>query len=173
MAREILEEQVTNEWPGLVKDAVEICENLGVDGLLDNDVSKRSFKRTIKTALRRKNDEELNDELKKYKKMEILRNEKEKNNKYIKEQTIPSARALYKFRCDMFDAKLNFKNNPEYKNDNYMCDSCESEQDDNLHVLHCPSYQDLRRDKDLNNNKDLCSYLLKVMNIRTKLKLTK
>ena len=72
LAREILEEQVTNEWPGLAKDAVEICENLGVDGLLDNDVSKRSFKRTIKTALRRKNDEELNDELKKYKKMEIL-----------------------------------------------------------------------------------------------------
>ena len=73
----------------------------------------------------------------------------------------------------MFDAKLNFKNNVEFKRDNYMCDSCESEADDNLHVLRCPSYRELRKDKDLKDNKDLCRYLLKVMNIRAKLKLTK
>ena len=73
----------------------------------------------------------------------------------------------------MFDSKLSFENNVEYKKDNYMCDSCESQVDNNLHVLHCPSYSELRKDKDLNDNKDLSRYLLKVLNIRTKLKLTK
>ena len=173
LAKEILEEQVANKWPGLITDAMEICEDLEINGLLDAEVPKKTFKRTVKTAIRTRNDEDVKEEMNKYKKMDILRKEKNKNNKYIEEETIPKARILYRYRCDMYDAKLNFKNNKDYKNDNYMCDSCESEQEDNLHVLHCPSYKDLRMDKDLNNNKDLCSYLLKVMNIRTKLKLTK
>ena len=123
--------------------------------------------------MRERNYEEVKEEMEKYKKMSILRNEETKDNKYIKEENIPNARVLYKFRCDMYDSQMNFKNNIEYKKDNYMCDSCESEEDDNLHVLHCPSYSDLRKDKDLNNNKDLSRYLLKVLNIRTRLKLTK
>ena len=105
--------------------------------------------------------------------MGILRNEKVKRNEYIKEENIPNARTLFKYRCDMFDAKMNFKSNKEYIKENYMCDSCESAQEDNLHVLHCESYKDLRKEKDLNNNKDLCIYLQKVLHIRTKLRLTK
>ena len=71
----------------------------------------------------------------------------------------------------MFEAKLNFKNKCEYEEEGYMCDSCESEQDDNTHVLHCPSYRDLIKGKDLDSDRDLASYLLQVLNIRTTLRL--
>ena len=87
---------------------------------------------------------EIKDEIKTYKKMNILRQEKTKKNDYIKGENISNARLIFKHRCDMFDSKMNYKNNQTYKAENYLCDSCESKQDDNLHVLYCESYKELR-----------------------------
>ena len=150
-----------------------ISEKLDIPGLLDTQIQKNTFKRMLKTAIKEENESAVKDEMSKYKKMSIMRNEKEKKNAYIKEENIPNARILFKHRCDMYDSKLNFKGIKKYKEENYKCDSCEKEDDDNLHVLYCSSYQELRREKDLENNKDLAEYLLKVMNIRTNLRLTK
>ena len=152
---------------------MKISESLEVDGLLDKDVPKKVFKRTVKTAAKERNDSDIRDDMSKYKKMSILRSEERKKNEYIKEENIPNARVLFKHRSDMFDSKLNFKNNVEFKKNNYMCDSCESEVDDNLHVLYCESYKDLRKGKNLDDNKDLGMYLQKVLHIRTKLRLEK
>ena len=124
-----------------MKQAIEMSELLEVPGLLDNDVSKNFFKRTVKTVLRKRNNSEIKSDIEKYKKMEILRKEEKKKNDYIKEEYIPNARVLFRRRCDMFDSKMNFKHNIEYKKDNYLCDSCETEQDDNLHVLHSERLQ--------------------------------
>ena len=173
LAKEILDEQVSNNWSGLVKEAIQISEDLKVEGLLDEKVSKKRLKNVIRTSVRDRNEDEISEEIKRYKKMTILREEKTKKNNYIKKENIPHARVVFRHRCEMFDSKLNLKNNYKYKEENYLCDSCESKQDDNLHVLYCDSYKELRVGKDLNNNKDLGTYLLKVLNIRTKLKLTK
>ena len=134
---------------------------------------KKMFKRETKSKIKDKNDEEVKEAMKSYKKMNILRTEKTKKNEYIKQENISNARLIFRHRCDMFESKLNFKNNQAFKKDNYLCDSCESKQDDNLHVLYCESYKELRVNKDLNNNRDLGLYLQKVLNIRTKLKLIK
>ena len=114
LSKNILEEQVENGWNGLVKDAVAVSDSVRVHGLLDGAVTKKAFKKSVKTVLKQRHDEEVKQEINKYKKMTILRNEKEKDNKYIKEENIPSARVLYKYRCDMYDSKMNFKNNIEY-----------------------------------------------------------
>ena len=71
----------------------------------------------------------------------------------------------------MFEAKYNFENKPEYKNENYLCDSCMSQIDHNTHVLHCPAYASLRQNKNLNDDKHLALYLQKVLDIRMKLRL--
>ena len=105
--------------------------------------------------------------------MNIMRNEEKKNNDYIKKENIPNARILFKHICNMYDSKLNFKGNQKYKEEKYKCDSCETEDDDNLHVLYCNSYKELRKEKDLSNNKDLAEYLQKVLQIRTNLRLTR
>ena len=68
---------------------------------------------------------------------------------------------------------MNFKGKPEYKRENYMCDSCESAIDHNSHVLYCPSYAALRQDKDLNSDSDLADYLQNVLEIRTELRLNR
>ena len=83
------------------------------------------------------------------------------------------ARVVFRFRAEIYDAKLNFKNNKAYKEERYLCDSCQSEVDENTHVLYCPSYRQLREDKDLQNDRDLAMYLQRVLAIRTRLRLTR
>ena len=56
LAKEIMEEQVSNGWPGLVNEAVVISENLDIPGLLDPLVTKKSFKRFVKDAIKDDND---------------------------------------------------------------------------------------------------------------------
>ena len=119
------------------------------------------------------NEKNIWEEIQKYMKMSIMRSEESKKNEYIKTENISNAYTLFKHRSDMYDSKLNFKGNQKYKAENFKCDSCETEDDDNLHVLYCSSYKELREDKDLANNKDLAEYLQKVLNIRTNLRLTK
>ena len=73
----------------------------------------------------------------------------------------------------MFEAKSNFKHKPEYKKEQFLCDSCESEIDENSHVLFCPSYSTLRQEKNLNNDTHLAEYLQQVLEIRMKLRLNR
>ena len=71
----------------------------------------------------------------------------------------------------MYESKQNFKHKAEYIAEKFLCDSCEKEVDHNTHVLFCDSYSTLRENKDINCDSDLAEYLLKVMEIRTKLRL--
>ena len=103
--------------------------------------------------------------------MSAIKNENQRGNGYFFHESLFSARTLFRFRVDLFEAKLNFKNKPEYKKEGYLCDSCMSETDANTHVLHCPSYSKLREDKNLNNDTHLAQYLQKVLEIRMKLRL--
>ena len=43
----------------------------------------------------------------------------------------------------------------------------------NSHVLWCPAYQNLREGKSLESDKDLAQYLMNVLKIREKFKLTR
>ena len=155
-------EQLLNDWPGLTKQALNICEELNVRGLFDTNVNKRQFKALVKTACVKANNDELKQELHAYKKMAAIRDEIEQGNSYFFKETLFNVRTIFKFRVDMFQAKLNFKNNPQYREEKFLCDSCESEVDNNTHVLHCYSYAELREDKDLNNDVHLAQYLQKV-----------
>ena len=108
-----------------------------------------------------------------FKKMDLMRNEPKKKNDYIELENIPHGRILFKHRSNMYKSKLNFKNDPTFRMEGYLCNSCMSKEDDNLHVLFCDSYRDLRQGKSLSNDKDLATYLLQVLNIREKLSLNK
>ena len=112
-------------------------------------------------------------EIQGYKKMKALRDEIVKGNAYFLKENLHNVRTLFRFRMELIDAKLNFKGNPEYRREKYLCDSCETENDENIHVLFGRSYQSLRKDKDLNSDSDLCDYFRKVLIIRSELRLNR
>ena len=173
LSKQILNEQLANKWDGLTKDAQLICDEINLSGLFNTDIGKIQFKSLVKKACRTYNDKDLKHQIAQYKKMSALRDEESKGNGYFFNQTLYNARTIFRFRTELFEAKLNFKQKPEYKRENYLCDSCESAIDSNSHVLYCPSYSDLRQDKNMNNDSDLANYLQKVLEIRTKLRLNR
>ena len=171
LAKAVLQEQLSNNWGGLVKEAKDLCERYDISGLLDSDTSKKEFKQQMKRAFKTINDAELKSDMNSYKKMEEMRNENVKKNEYIYNENIYNARMVFKYRSQMFDSKENFKGNSASRVEKLLCDSCETEQDDYTHVLYCNSYKELRKEKDLNNDNHLATYLHKVLSIRNKLKL--
>ena len=171
LSKQIMTEQLKNDWPGLTKIASDISNELNVQGLFDHRINKKQFKQSVKKACIRASDDELKCQLNSYKKMSAIRDEITKGNGYFYNETLFNARRLFRFRVDLFEAKLNFKNNPQYRAEKYLCDSCESEIDQNTHVLFCSSYSALREGKDLNNDAHLAQYLQSVLEIRTKLRL--
>ena len=103
--------------------------------------------------------------------MSALRDETSKGNGYFYQETLQNVRLLFRFRVDLIEAKGNFKQ--KYKDEQMLCDSCESEIDVNTHILHCPAYAELRKNRVLNNDKHLAEYTKEVLEIRTKLRLNR
>ena len=69
--------------------------------------------------------------------------------------------------------KMNYMHDSEYVRDMWKCDSCQVSIDSMSHVLWCPCYVELRRDKNMNDDVDLARYLHRVMTIRSKMNLDK
>ena len=141
--------------------------------MFNPQINKKQFKTIVKWACIVKNDEDLINQIKSYKKMSAIRDEVHKGNSYFYSETLQNARLLFRFRTDMYESKQNFKHKPEYIAEKFMCDSCQKEVDHNTHVLFCNSYSALRENKDINCDLDLAKYLQKVMDIRTKLRLNR
>ena len=173
LSKQVLTEQLKNNWSGLSKDAYQIEDILGVSGVFDVNVTKSEYKVRVRKACIRFNDEDLKRKISEYKKMKALRDESSKGNKYFFKESLQNVRTLFRFRVELFQAKMNFKQNTEYKRENYLCDSCQTEVDENVHVLFCDSYKSLREGLDINNDQHLSWYLQRVMEIRTELRLTR
>ena len=73
----------------------------------------------------------------------------------------------------MTEFKFNMRNKPENANTNWMCHSCERAIETNSHVLWCPAYQNLREGKDMKSDKDLAQYIMSVLELREKFKITR
>ena len=87
---------------------------------------------------------------------------------YVKDLTVYEARTLFKHRSQMTQhVKMNYKNNSEYAKQLWKCGKCLKIDSEN-HLLWCDSYAHLRESKDLNNDRDLCKYLHKILLLRTK-----
>ena len=63
----------------------------------------------------KRNDESLKESIMEYKKMKAEKDEITKGNDYFFKESLENVRTLFRFRVELFQAKLNFKNNSEYK----------------------------------------------------------
>ena len=175
LAKEVFDEQVKNNWPGLVREVKDECEKLRLPNITQkcNKFSESQWKNTVKEACRNKNEEELKERIKKLVKLEEIREESYERKDYLKELRMDEARVKFKIRTRMVDCKMNFSSDPRNKADLWRCDSCQSSVDTQSHILWCPSYSQLREGKSLDSDKDLVTYFSQVMKIRQKLRLNK
>ena len=69
--------------------------------------------------------------------------------------------------------KMNYMNEIKYMKDLWLYDSCQTIIDSMNHVMWCPSYSELRAERNMKDDHDVARYLHDVMLIRSKLNLQK
>ena len=161
-----MEEQRSNNWPGLSKEVTQICETLEIPDLNDNDfdISVAS----IKEAVMDHHDSELKEKIKKSTKMENVKEDDfSKVQEYLKGKSIENARMAFKIRCEMVeDIKGNFKS--KYKRQGgeeaLLCQDCDcGEVQTQSHCLVCPQWEDIRTGLELERIEDLVKFFQKLL----------
>ena len=102
------------------------------------------------------------EELEKLSKVKDLKYEEYERKEYLGNKNITEARVRFSERSKMFKCKMSYQNDPAFKEECWMCDSCQSAIDD-------MAYQPLREGKDMNSDSDIIEYLVAVSRIRAKL----
>ena len=104
-----------------------------------------------------------------------MTSEKFEIQQYIKDMMVEDARTNFALRSFMFKgAKFNYRSDPKNSAELWQCGSCMSGYiESQSHILYCEAYADLRIGKNINNDKDLVSYMKNVLIVREKLNLNK
>ena len=83
---------------------------------------------------------------------------------------LTEARNIFKFRAKMTQyVKRNYANDKLYRQSLWQCISCKNAIDTQSHVMWCEAYRELRKNVNLDDNKDLAKYIGDVLKLREKL----
>ena len=176
LAKDILEVQKSQHLPGLVQECLEWLNILKLPNVLEQRITKTQWKNLVKKAILKKNEDDLR---KKIMKMEKLKNgdivkEKCERKDYVKSLSVNDARNIFlKNTCMTRYMKMNYMSDFKYVKELWQCDSCQRNIDSMNHVMWCPSYRELRENRNLDDDKDLARDLHDVMAIRSKLNIQK
>ena len=176
LAGEMFQVQKQMNLPGLVN---EVERFLAREGIFDvTKYSKNQWKMFMKNLIRQKNETELLNNMKKYKKLNVadFKDEKCEEKDYLSSMYLTQARLKFKLRAKMTPTvQMNFMSDPKFANNLWTCVGCKSVSqtgkvkrmmDSQSHILSCSGYEDLRMDKDLANEKDLVEYFSLVIKRR-------
>ena len=129
--------------------------------------SKNQWKNTVDKLCKRMNEDDLLDQIRKYKKLDFeeLKRERCELKNYMDSLNLHSARLRFKIRANMTPTiQMNFKSDPAFKANKWSCLGCNNRNlDTQAHVLLCEGYEDLRDNKNFDNDKDLVGYFAAVI----------
>ena len=171
--------QLKFEFPGLAKEVKHLIFRFQLPNITNKDVnntwSKLKWKKKVKEVIRKACESDLQQKISQMKKLEKSEMDKEnfKRKEYLESMDLHNARIKFKMRTEMLNFKFNYKSDPKNSACLWKCDSCQSAIETQDHILWCPAYSELRKDKDLKNDEDVIEYFKTVMKIRDKLKITK
>ena len=174
LAKQIYDEQCKQEWPGLVKECKEICDQwkiMDVTRVWQKEPTVKEWKRKIKAAVEEANESELRDSMGVYEKLEDVIYEDYELKPYIQSMNLYDARMMFRVRARMVKCKMNFSSDKGNSGSLWRCESCMSNIDTQSHVLWCPAYAQFREGKSLSSSQDLVEYFRKVLAVRDRLNL--
>ena len=146
---------------------MDICEEVMIPNVMEEDVPKR----IIKEALIFHNCKEIRMEIeeKKLKKLKSIMNEDFSETKhYMKNKSINESRIQFRMRTNMLEFRGNMKGS--HKTD-LSCRGCKKPetQEDQLHVMSCSAYEDLRIGLSFAEDGDLVKYFQRVLLTRERM----
>ena len=169
LAKDMLEEQVSNDWPGLVKEVDKLVEVLKIEDPKTAQCGRKAYNEVVKTACKWRDEALMKEEMEpmKEKKMRTMVYQNLELKDYVKKGTLFSTRKTWEVRSHMLDVAGNYPGHRKYEPSNWMCQACGGVvREDQEHLTRCEGYTDLRGDADLENEEELLEFVLKVMNRR-------
>ena len=174
LANEVFQVQMKQNLPGLVRECSEWISSLKLPNIFEVEITKPQWKRLVKQTIKKENESDLRIKMKSYAKLKYsdMMKDKCEIKPYIKDLSVIDARQIFKKKSSMSRfVKMNYMNEARYVKDLWLCDSCQISTDSMDHVTWCPSYRELRKGRNMDDDKDMAKYLHDVMSIRSKLDL--
>ena len=145
LASQMYREQLEKGWPGLAKEAKEICEELEIEDINTSTLTKSEFKRLTKGAIKTKNEAILRE----------MAHEKSKCKNIMKED------------YGLLPFAGNYMNDKKFARSNWLCRCGEKEKEAHITSGSCPIYDDIWENRgDLENNDDLVKFFSAVLERR-------
>ena len=163
VARQVYDQQLQNNWPGLGSEARDICMRIKVENVNITLCSKNEFKDLVNKAFKRENKISLRSAMEGKVKLQNLVTESCNMKEYFRENSMTRMREMFRIKTNMNEIKGNFKHDVKNKVEGIACVACWSEDEVNSHVMTCDKYQDLRVGRDLDKDSDLVNFFRDVM----------
>ena len=146
-------------------------------------IFKKSNSLLVKTEISKMNRNEILQNMKGYKKIDIKDhlNEPFRVQPYLRSLNISEARLKFKIKtCMTPTIRMNFPSDRAFAKELWTCTGCTStmtgsevvgKRDTQSHVMICPGYEDFRENMNLDEDRDLVKYFSKVIKSRLELEL--
>ena len=167
LASQMYREQLEKGWPGLAKEAKEICEELEIEDINTSTLTKSEFKRLTKGAIKTKNEAILKEMAHEKSKCKNIMKEDYGRKEYMNEMKIEDVRFMFKGRVGLLPFAGNYENDKKFSRTNWLCRCGEKEKEAHLTSGNCPIYDDIWEKRgDLENNEDLVKFFSAVLERR-------
>ena len=168
LGRMVYEEQKKNGWPGLAKEATNICKELNIEDVNETNKNKKEFKEDAIRSCLIKDEEVLRKMANKGKKCERIMAGEYGKKEYFSNKSIFQARKYFCTRVSMTRFAGNFSHDQYFKKTNWLC-HCKMAKEDEAHLTSttCPVYADLREKYgDLTSDDELVAFFGEVLSRR-------
>ena len=171
LARRFYEEQRANNWPGLAREAEDICLKLELENVNTTDLDSKNYRKLVTKALHKENEKRLRKGSEAKEKCIKMRTENYGKQNYLKDKNIGASRNHYKARYRMTNFAGNFSKDKRFAKSNWLCE-CKRSSETEVHILEgkCEAYSKIREKYgDLTTDEDLVSYFSEILEERERL----
>jgi hypothetical protein len=168
LASQIYQEQVEKGWPGLAKEAKEICEELQIEDVNTTTKTNGEFKILVKRAIETRNEEMLKQQAQNKQKCGKIMKEKYGRKNYMTEKKIEDVRFIFKSRVGLLPFAGNFTHDKKFSKTNWLCRCGMKEIESHLTSGSCPIYGDIWQGRgDLRKDENLVKFFSAVLERRS------
>ena len=167
LAKQVFDEQIRHNWPGLAKEAKDICQKWKMDNVTREEEevkSKKMWKRIIQMKAKEEEGRELREKMKKYQKLQDVIEEDYGKKSYLDEMSSKDAKLWFRVRSKMIKCKMNFSSDKKNRETLWLCDcGCIDTQS---HLMWCRQLDHLREGSVLDSDQDILDFLKKAFQFR-------
>ena len=176
LAKEVYKQQLEMSWPGLTREARDICKTLGLPDICSEEVTKSE----IQEAVFYDHYKELKKEVASYEKLQDIKNDDFRTAQdYMKNNCLEYCRMAFRLRTRQFVCRANM---PRMYGGVLWCHNCSTAPDQGpdgglapeesqKHLESCKAYLHLHKGRDVETNyQDKVNFFMDIMVERTKKK---